>query len=113
MVLKRESKVVGTCGFDWWSVRDACAGIGYMLARPYWGRGYTTEAVREVVGFGFRAMALNRVEAPVLPENAASWRVLEKVGMRREGVMRQRLFLKDAFRDVALYSMLRAEWSGT
>ena len=68
-----------------------------------------TEALRAVIKFGFEEMNLNRIEAQHETTNPASGRVMEKVGMKKEGVLRQRLLNKGKFVDVALYSVLRGE----
>lgn len=61
--------------------------LGYTIARPYWGQGLATEAVKAVVSFGFEQMQLNRIEALVQPGNLASVRVLEKAGLQYEGLL--------------------------
>lgn len=65
------------------------AEIGYVLARPFWGRGYMTEAGHAVVEWALAQPGIYRVWAVCDVENAASARVLEKVGMQREGVLRR------------------------
>ena len=106
------ARMIGTCGFVVWYRHDARAEIAYVVARPYWGRGYATEAVRAVVDFGFAQMGLNRIEGRCMVENAASSRVMEKAGMRYEGTMRQQILAKGRFRDVKLYAILREDRSG-
>ena len=69
-----------------------------------------TEIIREVVGFGFKSMGLNRIEATCDALNVGSWRVMEKAGMSLEGVKRQDIFIKGHFRDSRLYSILKSEW---
>lgn len=64
------------------------ASIGYWLGIPYWNRGYTTEAARAVVAFGFDDLGLQRIEASCLFANTASARVLEKAGLVYEGTLR-------------------------
>ena len=63
--------------------------IGYMLARPHWGRGYMTEAVLTIIAWAFRQPTIYRVYATTDVENLASQRVLEKSGMQREGILRK------------------------
>ena len=84
--------------------------IGYWLGTPFWNQGYATEACRRVVGFGFAELGLHRIEGPFFPRNAASARVLEKVGMRYEGTLRGHVLRGDAFEDVAMYAILDDEW---
>jgi ribosomal-protein-alanine N-acetyltransferase len=61
------------------------AEIAFNLARSHWRKGLATEAAAAVLGFGFHELGLNRVEALCMPANAASMRVIEKLGMKREG----------------------------
>ncbi len=69
-----------------------------------------TEAVRAVIAFGFRTLQLNRIEARCEIKNIASARVMEKAGMKFEGILRQHAFYKGAFRNFKMYSILRKEW---
>ena len=64
------------------------AELGYWLGKPFWGRGIITEAARAMTGYGFETIGLLRIDAGVKAGNAASVRVLEKVGYRREGLLR-------------------------
>lgn len=105
-----DGRLIGTCGFNGWLPRHGRAEVSYALARPYWGRGLMPEALRAVLACGFGRLGLNRVEARCLVENVASARVLEKVGMRCEGVLREHVFLKGAYRDLKLYAVLGREW---
>lgn len=103
-------KLVGTCGFVYWHLRHARAEIAYALSRPYWNKGYTTEAVRAVIAFGYRVMRLNRIEARCDVPNVASARVMEKAGMKFEGILRHHMFTKGAYVDLKMHSILRDEW---
>jgi ribosomal-protein-alanine N-acetyltransferase len=88
----------------------ARAELGYVLSREHWGRGLMPEAVRAVIRFGFGRMGLNRVQARCIAENVASARVMEKAGMAYEGTLRESEFIKGAYRDMKLYSILRREY---
>ena len=87
--------------------------IWYLLRPESWGQGLVTEAARALVDHGFGPLALHRVWASCLPENPASARVLEKLGFRREGLLRQNLRIHDEWRDSYLYALLAAEWEAT
>lgn len=87
----------------------ARAELGYWLGVPYWNHGYMTEAVRRVVAFGFAALGLHRIQSTALPRNVASWRVMEKAGLRREGVLRGYVRKIDAFEDIVVYGRLRPD----
>jgi len=107
VVYKQENKVIGTCGYLHWGFEQARAEIGYVLGREYWNQGLTTEAVREVIRFGFAAMQLNRIQAICEVDNIASGRVLEKAGMQLEGILRQYIQYKDKPLDMKMYSVIR------
>lgn len=109
MVLRETGRVVGTTGFVAWAPQHARAELGYAMGRSYWGRGLMTEAVRAVVACGFTQMGLNRIEARCIPENRASARVMEKVGMRYEGLLREVMYTKGRFVDLCLYAILRRD----
>jgi RimJ/RimL family protein N-acetyltransferase len=111
IVLKDDGAFVGTCGVDaGYAPEHARAELGYVLSREHWGKGLMPEAVRAVIAFGFEKLSLNRVEARCIAENTASARVMEKAGMTYEGTLREREFIKGAYRDIKLYSILRREY---
>ena len=84
--------------------------IGYWTGIPYWNQGFTTEAAGRALAFGFESLALHRVQAFCLPTNTGSVRVLEKLGFRREGTLRDYVFRWGDFQDRAVYGLLRDEW---
>lgn len=86
------------------------AEIGYWLGVPYWGRGYMSEAARRVTAFGFAELGLHRVQATCLPRNPASARVMEHLGMRREGLLRGYVRKDGVYEDLLMYAILRDEW---
>jgi [ribosomal protein S5]-alanine N-acetyltransferase len=90
--------------------RDRRGELGYWLASGVWGRGVATEATRELVDYGFRELELSRIYAQVLAGNTASERVLDKLGMQREGVQRQHVRKGRHLRDLVNYGLLRSEW---
>ncbi len=87
------------------------AELGYWIAVPHWGRGYATEAARAVVAFGFESLNLHRIQASHITRNPASGRVLEKAGMKFEGIRRHAFKKWDAYEDLAGYAILDAEWA--
>ena len=76
----------------------------------YWGRGYMTEAGRAILDVAFREIDLHRVWATCDPRNRASYRVMEKLGMRREAHFRKGVMEKGEWRDSYLYAILAEEW---
>lgn len=106
---RETGRFIGTCGMQDWRPEHSRAELGYVLAREHWGRGLMTEAVAAVVDFGFDRIGFNRLEARCLDGNAASARVLEKVGMTREGTSRSSHFVGGAFLNLHHYAMLRED----
>lgn len=86
------------------------AELGYWLGVPFWGNGYATEAAHAVVRYGFEQIKLHRIFASHFEGNVASARVLEKLGMRHEGCLRQHILKWDRFIDLQLYAILRQEF---
>ncbi|MGK7377118.1 GNAT family N-acetyltransferase [Planococcus sp. 1R117A] len=109
--LKSEKKMIGTIDFIKWLPKHGRAEIGYALSPKYWGNGFTQEAAKALIAFGFEKMQLNKVEAPIVPDNFQSQRVLEKVGMVCEGVARQHFYMKGEYVDLAMYSILKEEFN--
>ena len=108
--LKETGRIVGTIGYMWHQEEHASAEVGYSLARPLWNQGLMTEALAAVIAYSFETLHLNRVEAQHELTNPASGAVMAKCGMRREGVLRQRLRNKGHYVDVALYAILRSDY---
>jgi ribosomal-protein-alanine N-acetyltransferase len=105
------SKVIGTCRFGIKNLETREAYIGYTLRKDEWGKGYATEVARALLTYGFETLGLHRIFATSSPLNIASHRVLEKVGMTQEGVLRKNVLLRGAWRDSVIYSILEDEWS--
>ena len=84
--------------------------VGFWLNRLFWGRGYGTEVAKVLLSFGFDEHRLHRIFAWCDAENVSSARILEKVGMRREGVFVKNWIVRDNWLDAFLYAMLDSEW---
>lgn len=110
IVLKQNYKLIGSCGFVNFNKQHLSAEIGYVLCKDYWNRGLMTEAVKRVIKFGFEDMNLNRIEAMHDIENIASGKVMQNVGMKYEGILRQKIFKKGKFCDCCLYSILKTDY---
>lgn len=105
-----DGRVIGTIGLMWWNREHSSAEVGYSLSRDYWNRGIMTEALLEVLRYCFEDLHLHRVEAQHEASNPASGRVMEKVGMQKEGLLRGRLRNKGRYVDVYLYAILHQDW---
>lgn len=110
--LKGTDRPVGTIGFIRWEREAGIGEIGFIMMNIHTGKGYMTEACRAVLAFGFKGMGLDRVEAKSLPKNAASIRVLEKIGMQRKGTVQARLSSKGPLVDLELFSIGKGEEEG-
>lgn len=108
VVLKESGKVIGSCGFSSWNREHHFAEMGYAFGEDHWNRGLATECARAVIGFGFEQMGLNRIEALCFPRNRASARVLEKCGMKLEGLLEGRVMANGVFNDALMYSIVRS-----
>jgi len=86
------------------------AGFGYVLNRRYWGHGYTTEALAAVLKLCFDGLQLNRVESTHYVGNEGSGRVMQKCGLRKEGMSPQAIKVKGVFHDVVQYGITRKMW---
>jgi [ribosomal protein S5]-alanine N-acetyltransferase len=80
--------------------------MGYTIARPAWGQGFGTEAAGAVLRFGFDRLGLHKVSATCDPANIGSVRVLEKIGMRREGHLTEHMMIRGEWRDRLLYAAI-------
>lgn len=99
-------EVVGTASLHGVQETHRFAELGYLLRRDQWGRGLATELAARVVDFALGTAGLHRVEALVDPRNAPSMRLLEKLGFRREGLLRQRFWKGGEALDDVMYSRL-------
>ncbi len=84
--------------------------VGYTLAREYQGQGYMTEAMRAVLDMAFEQFMLHRMIALVDPANTPSWKLLERLGFRREGHFIEHWFNKGRWVDDYQYALLGREW---
>jgi [ribosomal protein S5]-alanine N-acetyltransferase len=105
---KSDNRLIGTCGYVW--LRRYRGEIGYELARAEWRQGYMQEALDAIIEFGFNELDLNRIEALVMEQNVASAALLQKLGFRQEGFLRQHDFFKNAFHNMRLFALLREEY---
>ena len=103
--LELDGKVIGMATLSLSLDRRHVAELSYDVARPHWGKGLAPEAARAVVDWGFREMGLANVTAYADARNRRSWRVMEKLGMTREGLMH-----RGQGRETVAYGVLREDW---
>ncbi len=91
--------------------------VGYFVHSPFWRRGYGAEAVRALLDVGFRDLKLHRLEAGIEPENRRSILLARSLGLRKEGLKRRAVFLRDSWVDLGMYAVTCEElgfpWKGT
>ena len=88
------------------------AELGYALGVDYRDQGYATEASAALLTYGFTALALHRIQAKTSSANHASWRVMERLGMRKEACLRDGEFRDGEWADTLIYGILDSEWRG-
>jgi ribosomal-protein-alanine N-acetyltransferase len=111
IAIRPDDTLIGTCTLFAIDNRHRRAMIGYALARPHWGNGYAQEALRLLLGHAFGALGLLRVEADIDPRNAASIRLVERLGFAREGLLRERYRVGDDVQDSAMYGLLARDYA--
>ncbi len=108
--LRRESCLIGIMRITVLDHTNRTADFGYTLNRRYWGNGYATEGTRALLQLAFSNLDLHRVWATCDVRNNASFRVMEKLGMRREALFKKDVLQKGEWRDSYLYAVLAEEW---
>ncbi|MEU3453594.1 GNAT family N-acetyltransferase [Micromonospora sp. NPDC006766] len=110
IVLPETGELVGDVLLFWTSAEHRQGEIGYVLHPDHVGRGYVTEAARELLRLGFDGLGLHRIVGRLDARNAASARVLERLGMRREAHLLENEFVKGEWTDEVVYALLDREW---
>lgn len=105
--------LIGTCGLYGWNRNWRKCTIGYELARHAQSQGYMHEALVSALTWGFARMRLNRVEAEIHPDNAASIKLALRLGFVFEGRLRQAGYWGGQHHDMLQYSLLRSDWEAT
>lgn len=103
------SHLIGTVRVAVTDAKHRSGDVGFALNDEFSGKGYMTEAVSRVLQIGFEELGLNRIWATADVSNTASWRLMERVGMQREGLLRQDKLVRGAWRDSYFYSILNSD----
>jgi [ribosomal protein S5]-alanine N-acetyltransferase len=106
VTLRSTGELLGTVSLLDVSVVHARAELGYWIGAPYWGQGYCTEAVCRLIPFAYEELGTTRLVARCFARNEASARVMEKSGLRREGLLIQHTLKNGRFEDVLLYGLV-------
>jgi len=110
VTLKSNNQLIGNCGIRMDHANAFQADIGYELDPNRWNHGYATEAAHAIVDFGFSTFGLHRVWSWCVADNLASAHVLEKLGMKLEGRLREKAYFKGRGWDALIYAILANEW---
>lgn len=110
IVRRADNQLIGTVGYHKWEKAYFRAEIGYDLSPDCWGQGYMTEALRAVIRHGFERLGLNRIDALVYIDNDRSVQLLQRLGFKKEGLLRDYFCLDGIFFDHFLLALLRREW---
>jgi RimJ/RimL family protein N-acetyltransferase len=113
LAVLRGDEVIGSASVWTTSPGDRAGELGYTIRRDCWGEGYATEVARLLVALGFERLGLERLGATCDPANAASARVLEKAGLRREGLMRGLYLVRGLRRDRVVFGRLSTDVTGS
>ena len=108
---KIEPKLVGMISFPRTSPENNRAELGYVLHPDYTEKGYMSEAVAEVIKFGFEKMGFHKIEAIIDPRNISSQKVLEKANFIKEGHLKDNVFWNNAFSDSVYYGYLKSDYN--
>ena len=110
VTLRNGGTLIGSCGIRLAEPGARNGDLGYEISPEHWGCGYATEAARAMVDLGFEELGLHRIWGECVLENTASRRVMEKLGMRCEGRLRQTQWYKGRWWDTLVYGILEWEW---
>jgi RimJ/RimL family protein N-acetyltransferase len=108
--IELEGEVVGTCTLAGIDRQHRRAELGFAILRRRWGQRVVSRALPPVIELAFERLGLHRLEADADPRNEASLRVLEGLGFRREGLLRERYFQEGEAQDAVVFGLLRREW---
>ena len=111
IVVRETDRLVGGCALHRIDAKNRCASLGIFLgAKDAWGHGHGTEATRLLVGYAFETLNLNRVWLHVFEDNERAIRCYEKVGFKREGLLRQDYYRAGRYWNTIVMGILREEW---
>jgi ribosomal-protein-alanine N-acetyltransferase len=110
IIHRQQGFFIGGIGLSSIDRESEIAEIGYWVGKPYWGKGYGTEAARAVLKYAFEVLKLNRIFSKHFGNNLASGRIMQKIGMKHEGCQRQQFKKWGTFVDWELYGILRSEY---
>ncbi len=106
ITLKSESTLIGSIGLVGIDTTHRHGELGYWVGKPWWNKGFATEAGRAVIKYSFERLHLHRIHAHHFARNKASGKVLQKLGMMYEGKLKEHAHKWDRYEDIELYGIL-------
>lgn len=103
--IRNKEKIIGAIGLH--DRGDDKAELGYWLAKPFWNKGLVTEAAKAMIDFGLKELQFNKIYATHFLHNPASGKVLQKIGMEQEAVLKQHIKKNNEYFDTPMYSVFR------
>ncbi len=110
ITLNEDDELIGTASLMRFDRMSNRAEVGYWLGKPYRNKGYVPEACKLIINFGFSKLKLNKIIIECAKENTASKKVIDKLGAKLEGVLRESSFVGGRYRDSLYHGILRKEW---
>jgi len=112
ITMRGNDTVIGQLGFNYWDSENNVAEVGFDLKRECWRKGIMSEALTEIIHFGFSEMGLNRIGAQVSAHNTSCKLLLESLKFVHEGTQRQQYYENGIYHDLDLFSLLRCDCDG-
>jgi ribosomal-protein-alanine N-acetyltransferase len=109
IILKETNQLIGAIGLLI-NKRFNRAEMGYWIGKDYWNKGYCTEAAAKVLEYGFTKMKLNKIHASHMSRNTSSGRVMARIGMKKEGKLKEQVIKWGKYEDLEIYGITQKEW---
>ncbi|AEX85937.1 acetyltransferase [Marinitoga sp. 1135] len=109
--LKKTGEYIGGCGVNEIDWKNSVATVGIFIGKPFFNKGYGTEAMKLLVDFVFKEMNINKVKLHVFSFNQRAIKSYEKVGFKVEGILREQIFREGKYHDEVIMGILRKEWN--
>ena len=110
VIFKETGKFIGTCGYTSFDFDETTAEMGYVLAKPYWGKGLAAEAVKCAMKYAADNFGIKGFHAKHMEGNDASGRVMQKCGMKFEAMYKHSMFIKGEFKNIVVYRCTSEEF---
>ncbi|WLD92744.1 GNAT family N-acetyltransferase [Alkalihalobacillus sp. AL-G] len=109
IVREEDNAFLGTCGYHNWHHRYFRSEIGYELSPDYWGMGYMQEAARAILDYGYSELGMHRIGALISPQNKSSIRLVERLGFKNEGLLKDYAYSGGNYHDLSMYAKIKQD----